>query len=72
MAASDKRLGEEWFFSGAFVVFYHISAIFLVFCLEVKINFVYLQTERYVAIKAALIITIYTTNAQFCSWIILF
>lgn len=45
MAAIDKRLGEEWFFSEAFGVFYYISAIFCLFCLVVKINFVYLQAE---------------------------
>lgn len=45
VTAIVKRLGEERFFSGAFGVFRHISAIFCVFCLVVKINFVYLQSE---------------------------
>lgn len=35
LAAKAKRLGEEWFFSGAFVVFRYISVIFRAFCLEV-------------------------------------
>ena len=43
-ASVAKRLGEEWFFSGAFVVFYHISAIFLVFCLVIRGFLVYLPT----------------------------
>lgn len=37
------------FFSGAFGVFYHISAIFRAFCLVVKRNFVYLQAVKGVA-----------------------
>lgn len=40
-----KRLGEDWFFSGAFVVFRFISVFFRAICLEVKRNFVYLQTK---------------------------
>lgn len=40
-----KRLGEDMFFSGAFVVFRHISAIFRVFCLVILGNFVNLPTE---------------------------
>ena len=43
--STGKRLGEDKFFSGAFVVFYNISTIFRAFCLVVKIIFVYLQTE---------------------------
>lgn len=31
VASTAKRLGEELFFSGAFVVFRHISAIFMRF-----------------------------------------
>ncbi len=42
VTAIVKRLGEDRFFSGAFVVFRHISAIFCVFCLVVLGNFVYL------------------------------
>lgn len=49
MASTAKRLGEEWFFSEAFVVFRHISVIFRVFCLEVIRFFVYLQTVKGVA-----------------------
>lgn len=44
-----KRLGEDMFFSGAFVVFRHISAIFCVFCLVIFGNFVYLHTVKGVA-----------------------
>ena len=45
MASTAKRLGEDKFFSGAFVVFCHISVIFREFCLVVLGNFVYLPTE---------------------------
>lgn len=38
LAATAKRLGEEWFFSGAFVVFRNISVIFRAFCLEVMMS----------------------------------
>ncbi len=41
-----KRLGEDYFFSGAFVFFQHISAIFRAFCLVVFGNFVYLHTVK--------------------------
>lgn len=44
-----KRLGENRFFSGAFVVFRYISTIFRTFCLEVMIYFVYLQTDGLVS-----------------------
>ena len=46
MASTAKRLGEDKFFSGAFDVFRHISAIFRVFCLVVLGFFVYLQAEK--------------------------
>ena len=49
MASTAKRLGEDKFFSEAFGVFRHISAIFRVFCLVVKKNFVYLHTVKGVA-----------------------
>ena len=45
----SKRLGEEGFFSGAFVVFRHISVIFSLICLEGKRFFVYLQAIKGVA-----------------------
>ena len=48
-AAMGKRPGEDRFFSGAFVVFCHISAIFCAFCLVIKRIFVYLRTEKEVA-----------------------
>lgn len=41
-----KRLGEDRFFFGAFVVFDCIFAIFRAFCLEVKRFFVYLQAKK--------------------------
>jgi hypothetical protein len=41
----SKRLGEDWFFSGAFVDFRCISAIFRLICLEIKVFFVYLQSD---------------------------
>ena len=41
-----KRLGEDKLFSGAFVVFRHISVNFRVFCLEVLRKFVYLQSTK--------------------------
>lgn len=44
-----KRLGEDRFFSGAFVVYCHIFIFFRVFCLVVKRNFVYLQAVKGVA-----------------------
>ena len=46
MTSTFKRLREESLFSGAFVVFRHISVIFRVFCLEVLGNFVYLQSVK--------------------------
>lgn len=46
MASTAKRLGEDKFFSGAFVVFCHISVIFRTFCLVVFKNFVYLQAMK--------------------------
>jgi hypothetical protein len=46
VVATAKRLGEKWSFSGAFVVFYHISAIFRAFRLVVKRVFVYLQAVK--------------------------
>lgn len=46
MASTAKCLGEEWFFSEAFVVFRRISDIFRVFCLVVFGFFVYLHTVR--------------------------
>lgn len=49
MASTAKRLGEDKFFSGAFVVFCHISVIFREFCLVVLGNFVYLQAVKGVA-----------------------
>lgn len=45
LAATATRLGEERLFSGAFVVFRHISDFFCPNCLEVKRFFVYLPTE---------------------------
>ena len=45
LAATVKRLGEDWFFSGAFVVFAIFLLFFHVFCLVVKRKFVYLQTD---------------------------
>lgn len=42
LAATATRLGEEWLFSGVFVVFRHISVNFRAFCLVVMIYFVYL------------------------------
>lgn len=56
MAVMGKRLGEDWFFSGAFDVFYYISAIFLAFCLVIKINFVYLQAVKGGTISYAVIV----------------
>ncbi len=49
MISTAKRLGEDWFFSGAFVVFCCISTIFRAFCLVEKRNLVYLQTVKGVA-----------------------
>jgi hypothetical protein len=49
LTSTTKRLGEECFFSGAFVVFYHISAIFRAFCLVILGNFVNLHTVKGVA-----------------------
>lgn len=46
VASTAKRLGEERFFSEAFVVFHYISVIFRVFCLVIKRIFVYLQTIK--------------------------
>ena len=44
-----KRLGEDSFFSGAFVVFLCISEILCAFCLVVLRFFVYLQTDELVS-----------------------
>ena len=44
-ASTAKRLGEDSFFSGAFVVFCRVSAIFRIFCLVILRYFVYLQAE---------------------------
>ena len=52
VAATGKRFGEDRFFSGAFVVFRCISVIFRVFCLMVKRNIVYLQTDGLVCVTA--------------------
>ena len=41
-----KRLGEDRFFSEAFVVFHNISVIFRAICLVVLRFFVYLQTTK--------------------------
>ena len=49
VAATGKRLGEDRFFSGAFVVFRCISEILCAFCLVVLRFFVYLQTTKGVA-----------------------
>ena len=46
MTSTFKRLREDRFFSGAFVVFRHISEIFRLICLVVMRNFVYLQTVK--------------------------
>ncbi len=46
MTSTFKRLREESFFSGAFVVFRHISDFFRIICLVVMRNFVYLQTVK--------------------------
>jgi len=48
MTSTAKRT-EKIVYSGAFVVFCCNSAIFRAFCLEVKINFVYLQTVKWIA-----------------------
>lgn len=60
MTSTFKRLREESFFSGAFVVFRHISAIFRVFCLVVFGFFVYLHT-----VKGATICTSDLANDNF-------
>lgn len=49
LASTDKRLGEDCSFSGAFVVFCDISAIFRALCFVEKRNFVYLQAVKGVA-----------------------
>ena len=46
MTSVAKRHGEDRFFSGAFVVFYHISAIFRAFCLVIRGFLVYLHTVK--------------------------
>jgi hypothetical protein len=46
VTSTFKRLREESLFSGAFVVFRHISDIFRLICLVVMRNFVYLQTVK--------------------------
>ena len=50
MASTAKRLGEDKFFSGAFVVFCHISVVFREFCLVVLSFFVYLHIVKGVSI----------------------
>jgi len=40
-----KRLGEDWFFSGAFGVFTAFVLFLCLICLEVMSFFVYLQTK---------------------------
>ena len=46
MTSTDKRLGEDRFFSGAFDVFYHFSVIFRAFCLVIRRKFVYLHAVK--------------------------
>ncbi len=46
MTSTAKRLGEDKFFSGAFDVFCHISAIFRAFCLVIKSFLLNLQPEK--------------------------
>lgn len=64
MASTAKRLGEDKFFSGAFVVFRSISAIFRAFCLVVLRNFVYLQAVKDVTPLAILSINELKINMQ--------
>ena len=45
VASTDKRLGEDRLFSGAFGVFRSISAIFCLFCLVVMEFFVNLPAK---------------------------
>ena len=51
MVSTAKRLGEDWLFSGAFVVFCRVSAIFRIFCLVILRYFVYLQAELQYVMK---------------------
>ena len=49
VTSAVKRLGEDWSFSEAFVVFVAFLLFFHVFCLVLLINFVYLHTVKGVA-----------------------
>lgn len=59
MASTAKRLGEDKFFSGAFVVFRNIFVVFRMFCLAVKRNLVFLQAEKALLPTAAPSIKVY-------------
>lgn len=61
VASTAKRLGEEGFFSEAFVVFHHISVIFRVFCFEVMVSdkkklilFVLFENNNYLCLRILL------------------
>ena len=61
MTSTVKRLGEEWFFSGAFVVFRNISVIFRTFCFEVMVSdkkklilFVLFENNNYLCLRILL------------------
>lgn len=50
LGIGSQTLRKDCSFSGAFVVFRYISAFFRVFCLVVKRNIVYLQSDELVCV----------------------
>lgn len=59
LTSTVKRLGEEWFFTGAFVVFSPYFCYFFVFCLVVKRKLLNLHAEKALLPTAAPSIKLY-------------